>query len=104
MNINPPFISSNQSDLFKENSEALTNILASEEIDFDHLLTIISERERLIKEHLDSLSDEEKKQFVADELKTNEDLKKIVGALKAEQQALLVNFLRSKKAIKKYNK
>lgn len=104
MKIKQLFFSDNQIPSFKDNSLAITNLLGTDEIDFEELQSLIEQREGLVKQRLEDISPEDKQQFVADELKTNEDLKKLVGALRAEQQSLLVNFLRSKKAIKKYNK
>lgn len=104
MKIKQPYLAENQNESFQKNSDAIKQALGAEEIDFEQLLALVSDRESLVIKHLDSIIQEEKQQFVADELKTNEDLKQIVGALKAEQQSLLVNFLRSRKAIKKYKK
>lgn len=99
-----PYFSENEPPQFKENSEQLRFVLSEEELDFERFQSLVEERDRMVMEMLSSLTGEAKESFAQEELKTNFDLVAIAESLRQEQKNVLVNFVRSRKAAKKYSK
>ena len=101
MNIAIPFFSESEPEGIQENSESIKSILMSEELDIQQLFETVEQREKIILEFLDRDPNADKG-LLQDLLKTNQELTELVNTLRTDQQKVLVNFLRNRKAIKKY--
>lgn len=101
MNIEIPFFSDNEPGVIQDNSEILKSILNSEELDAQLLQETVEHREKIILDFLDNFADADKA-LLQDLNRTNRELTKLVNSFKNEQQKMLVNFLRTRKAVKKY--
>lgn len=101
MSIDKLFFSEAEPGIIKENSESIKRILGAEELDSELLLERVEDREKLILQFLDEQPDSDKL-LIQDLIRTNKELTELVSVLKSEQQKVLVSFLRTRKAVKKY--
>lgn len=69
---------------------------------FAEFSQIVTERDTFIREHLESLNDEERKQFAQEELKVNERIAEVARKLLDSAKGDVTQFVRSQAAIKKY--
>lgn len=86
------------------NNEALCGLLCDQEPDTEQLQKLVAERDQLILSHLESLSEPDKKAFAEAELACNKQLLELIQPLFDETEASLTRFLRSRKAIRNYQK
>ena len=70
--------------------------------DYAMLRTLLAERDRLIKDHLNSLSVSEKRQFSEKELVVNRLLEELAFKLLESSKEEIIQFVRGKAAVKKY--
>lgn len=101
MNMEIPLFSDSEPECIRANSESIKSILMSEELDIQQLFETVEQREKIILEFLDRDPNADKG-LLQDLLKTNQELTELVNTLRTDQQKVLVNFLRNRKAIKKY--
>lgn len=101
MNIKQPFFSESEPDIIKDNSEIIKSIIVSDDLDAQRLLETVEQREQIILEFLKK-EPELDRTILQDLIKTNQELTDLVNSLKTDQQKVLVNFLRTRKAVKKY--
>lgn len=101
MSIDIPYFSESEPDTIKKNSDEIKRILSSEDLNAELLQEQIELREKIILKFLDDEPQTEKA-LIQDLLRTNQELTHLVGTLKSEQQKVLVSFLRTRKAVKKY--
>ena len=85
-------------------NEALYGLLCDQEPDSEQLQALVDERDQLILSHLDTLSEPEKKAFAEAELACNKQLLELIQPMFDETEASLTSFLRSRKAIRNYQK
>ena len=101
MKIDIPFFSEQEPASIRENSETIKSLLKSDELDAQQLLETVESREKLIMDFLQGTPDADKA-LIEDLIKTNHELTQVVNSFRTDQQKVLVNFLRTRKAIKKY--
>lgn len=96
-----PYFYEAEPEVLTENSKIIQSILTAEELDSDLLLSTIEDRENII---IRLLGDDKalSKSMLQGLLRTNNELTEIVKSLRGDQQGLLVDFLRTRKAVKKY--
>lgn len=70
--------------------------------DYAELKALLAERDRLIKDHLSTLADNEKKRFAENELRVNRALEKLAQSLLESSKEDIIQFVRGKAAVKKY--
>ena len=73
-----------------------------EPADYAELRSLLAQRDSIVKAHLDSLFGEEKKKFAKLELEVNNTLKNVVQSLLETSKEDIIQFVRSKAAVKKY--
>lgn len=91
----------NEPEVLKENSNALTQTLSSENIEEEELLKLVLGREQIIKDLLNRGNVED---FARKQYQTIQELTEIVTVLREQKKNEIVNFLRSRKAATKYTK
>ena len=85
-----------------ETCQAISQVLASEEIDSQVLLTLVAQRDKQITEHLASLPTAERKQYALKELDVNNDLLQTASQMQVKQKAVLLGLVRGKSAVSQY--
>ncbi|WP_088330248.1 hypothetical protein [Lacimicrobium sp. SS2-24] len=85
-------------------NEALCGLLCDQEPDVAQLQELIVQRDNLILTHLNSLEDEQRKAFAEAELACNKRLLTIIQPMLDETESTFTQFLRSRKAIRNYQK
>ena len=70
--------------------------------DYAELKALLAQRDRLIKDHLKILTDNEKRQFAENELRVNRALEKLAQSLLESSKEDIIQFVRGKAAVKKY--
>lgn len=101
MRIKRPYFHEAEPEALAENSKTIQSLLSAKEMDSEKLLSTIENRESIISDMLNS--DHRLDKSVLKGLqRTNNELTDIVKSLRGEQKGLLVHFLRTRKAVKKY--
>ena len=89
--------------VLKELNDKIVVQLENEDpADYAELRSLLAQRDSIVKAHLDSLPDDEKKKFAKLELEVNNDLKNVVQSLLETSKEDIIQFVRSKAAVKKY--
>ncbi len=86
----------------QEINAELEAILTADNLEEALLLSKVDERDRQILSHLETLDDEQKKQFAQLELKVNQSLLKTISKLHKHSLNELSGLLKGQKAVKKY--
>ncbi|GGD72364.1 hypothetical protein [Lacimicrobium alkaliphilum] len=85
-------------------NEALCGLLCVQEPDIEQLRQLVIERDQLVLSHLENLEEESKKSFAEAELACNKQLIDVIQPMLDETETSLTSFLRSRKAIRNYQK
>ena len=86
----------------KEINQQLSEILAKDDVDEARLLLLIEQRDRIVKEHLDSLEEDVIQQFAEAELEVNQRLEAVSKKLLSDSLGNLSGLIRGRKAVEKY--
>lgn len=84
------------------NDKIVVQLEIEEPADYAELRSLLAQRDSIVKAHLDSLFGEEKKKFAKLELEVNNTLKNVVQSLLETSKEDIIQFVRSKAAVKKY--
>lgn len=89
--------------VLKELNDKIVVQLENEEpSDYAELRALLVQRDSTVKTLLNSLPDDEKKEFAKLELEINNTLKNVVQSLLETSKEDIIQFVRSKAAVKKY--
>lgn len=98
-------VSDNTLSFLKANSENIELALDSEEIDFALLSSLVSERDELIQNYLNSTpQDKLSSSFIKEEILNNDALEKLVSEEMATTKSSLSMLMKRQKVVKKYSR
>lgn len=88
--------------LRKINDELTVHLAPSSELDLPELNRILAERDAIVKAHLETLNDDDRRAFASAEIAINDKLKELAQSLLQSAKDDVSNFIRSQAAVKKY--
>lgn len=88
--------------LRKINDEITVQLAPSSDLDLPELNRILAERDDIVKAHLETLSDEDKRAFARAEIPVNDKLKELAQSLLQSAKDDVSKFIQSQAAVKKY--